>query len=57
MGGLFGKSDKTNPWIVRGEQAFEKQQYGDACMHYARAADAEPQNLDVLIRLANGRIL
>lgn len=53
MGGLFSRGEKQNPWIARGEQAFEKQQYADACSHYVRAAELEPQNLEVLVRLAN----
>ena len=53
MGGFFSRGEKQNPWIARGEQAFEKQQYADACSHYIRAAELEPQNVDVLVRLAN----
>lgn len=53
MVGFFSKGDKQNPWIARGEQAFEKQQFEEACSHYVRAAEAEPKNLTVLLRLAH----
>ncbi|HJJ27205.1 MAG TPA: hypothetical protein O0W95_03845, partial [Methanocorpusculum sp.] len=51
--GLFSRGDKQNPWIARGEAAAEKQQFADACAHYIRAAELEPQNDQILMRLAS----
>ncbi|HJJ54653.1 MAG TPA: tetratricopeptide repeat protein, partial [Methanocorpusculum sp.] len=53
MGGLFSKGEKQNPWITRGEQAFEKQQFENACSHYAKAVEFEPENIKALARLAH----
>ncbi|HJJ30807.1 MAG TPA: tetratricopeptide repeat protein [Methanocorpusculum sp.] len=53
MGGIFSRGDKQNPWIARGEAAAEKQQFDDACAHYIRAAELEPQNSQILMRLAS----
>ncbi len=52
MGGLFNR-DKSNQWIPRGEQAFEKQQFEDACDHYVKAVETEPNNVAAMLRLAH----
>ncbi|PAV09147.1 tetratricopeptide repeat protein [Methanocorpusculum parvum] len=52
IGGLFGKNDKQNPWIARGEQAYDKGQYEDAAQHFTKALELEPASAKLWTRLA-----
>ncbi|HJJ50565.1 MAG TPA: tetratricopeptide repeat protein, partial [Methanocorpusculum sp.] len=55
IGGLFGKNNKQNPWIARGEQAYEKGQYDDAIQHFTKALEMEPESANLWTRLATSQ--
>ena len=52
IGGLFSKNDKQNPWIARGEQAYDKGMYDDAIQHFTKALELEPGSAQLWTRLA-----
>lgn len=52
IGGLFGKNDKQNPWIARGEQAYDKGLYDDAAQHFTKALELEPGSGKLWTKLA-----
>ncbi len=52
MAGFFSKGDKQNQWPAKAEQAFEKGLFEEASELYTKAADAEPTNAHLWMRLA-----
>ncbi|MDD2471128.1 MAG: tetratricopeptide repeat protein, partial [Methanocorpusculum sp.] len=57
IGSLFGKSDKHNQWISRGEQAYDKGLYDDAAQHFTKALELEPGTANLWTRLGTSQRL